>query len=534
MGQIRQIETEITQAVVYLHGGIVYRRGVVTLLPGQNRFYIVAPFQSIQENSIILDFQGKAQHVNYAMPQDIPADTNNEEQEEITQHTDQIDRIKEELEVCQFVKGKIQSIRIDQTDRQTEPKECLQAIQIFSDELIKNNEKIRQLKKRCAEEEQVLKRLRFENEKGQEQKRGLLVEAMVDMEGEAVFTLSYIEKKISWRPFYEINVLALNRPMRVTLRGKVLQQTGEDWHQTEISLVYGDMNQSNKISVLKPWELRMKYNSTHYDSFQSIPVGASAPMPPGGMGETTVLPASGISGMTAVLDRNSQRSKKMTDENWNPQVEQSEPMPSRIEKQTMVKYTMTGKYEVESGKEGMTLDIHHFDVPAEYQYYAIPKQDVGGFLTGEIGQLDSANLHECEARIYVRGVYVGETWLSRIREKGKHRISLGRDDRIETQWKQISRMESEARLAGKNSVSFVYELVVTNHMDETVKIVINDQIPKSEDKDILIKVDELTGGQLNEETGEVVWNGTMAAHGTGRFRVAFTVSYPKGKTIWNL
>jgi hypothetical protein len=64
-----------------------------------------------------------------------------------------------------------------------------------------------------------------------------------------------------------------------------------------------------------------------------------------------------------------------------------------------------------------------------------------------------------------------------------------------------------------------------------VSILVEDQVPVSNDKDIEVEVDEKSEGNLEEATGKISWQLNIPAGETKKIKLAYTVKYPKNKRI---
>ena len=63
------------------------------------------------------------------------------------------------------------------------------------------------------------------------------------------------------------------------------------------------------------------------------------------------------------------------------------------------------------------------------------------------------------------------------------------------------------------------------------KVTLIDQIPVSQDKEIGVEKNELSGGKYNEENGEVTWEFDLEAKGEKSFTLAYNVTWPKDKRL---
>ena len=60
---------------------------------------------------------------------------------------------------------------------------------------------------------------------------------------------------------------------------------------------------------------------------------------------------------------------------------------------------------------------------------------------------------------------------------------------------------------------------------------VKDQIPLSTSKEIQIETVDLSGGKLDESTGEIIWTLALEPNETTELLISYSVRYPKNKTI---
>ena len=80
----------------------------------------------------------------------------------------------------------------------------------------------------------------------------------------------------------------------------------------------------------------------------------------------------------------------------------------------------------------------------------------------------------------------------------------------------------------------MYEITVRNTKNTSAEILLQDQLPISQNKEIEVKTEELSGGDYNTETGTVKWKLKLQPNETKKIRLGFTVKYPKGKQVTGL
>ena len=82
--------------------------------------------------------------------------------------------------------------------------------------------------------------------------------------------------------------------------------------------------------------------------------------------------------------------------------------------------------------------------------------------------------------------------------------------------------------------TFAYEISLRNTKKDAVEVLMQDQVPLSSDKEITIELMESSGAIYDEESGKLTWRVNLAPSETKKFRLIFSVKYPKNKSIQNL
>ena len=65
-------------------------------------------------------------------------------------------------------------------------------------------------------------------------------------------------------------------------------------------------------------------------------------------------------------------------------------------------------------------------------------------------------------------------------------------------------------------------------------MLLEDQVPVSNDKTIEVSVDNISGAEHDAQTGKLKWNIDLEKMETVKKTVAYTVAYPKDKVVRNL
>ena len=91
---------------------------------------------------------------------------------------------------------------------------------------------------------------------------------------------------------------------------------------------------------------------------------------------------------------------------------------------------------------------------------------------------------------------------------------------------------SDKKVVGSNRKdNYMYEITLKNNRDIPVTIDLFDQIPISQDSDISVTVDESSNAEYSETTGKLVWKVSLNPSEVKKYKIGFTIKYPKDKKI---
>ena len=178
-----------------------------------------------------------------------------------------------------------------------------------------------------------------------------------------------------------------------------------------------------------------------------------------------------------------------------------------------------------------TTEIARYQLPATYQYLGIPRADKDAFLVADATQWQQYSLLEGEASVYFENSFVGKTILDPTVVNDTLHFSLGRDNGIRIQRTKVSDRSTRRLLATTQEQSLTWRITVKNSRKEAVSLTLRDQIPVSENSNITVTTEELSGGQLDKTTGIVEWQLQLQPNEQREFIVAYRVKYPKSRWL---
>ena len=211
---------------------------------------------------------------------------------------------------------------------------------------------------------------------------------------------------------------------------------------------------------------------------------------------------------------------------------ESIPVPSvQKENQTTVDFEIEMPYTINSDNKSYVVEMTNYELPAQYQYYAIPKIQKDAFLIANINNWEQYNLLEGEANIFFEGTYIGKSLMDVRYITDTLSVSLGIDKKVSVNRQKIKDFTEKQFIGNKKIEIREWEISVKNNKTESINMIVLDQIPVPTSEDISISVENLSKGDLNEENGEVQWDFSLDPTKEIKFNLKYTAKYAKGRNL---
>ena len=215
----------------------------------------------------------------------------------------------------------------------------------------------------------------------------------------------------------------------------------------------------------------------------------------------------------------------------NHQYESQPLLTSFIENQTTVEIEVKEPYSIKSDGEKLMVDLKLYAIPAEYEYYAVPKIDKDAFLMARIVQWDQYNLLEGEANLYFEDAYIGRSILNAKALTDTLSISLGRDKNIVIARTKADQFNRRRAIGSNQTETRGFKIVVKNKKSQSIKLTLFDQLPVAVNSDINVNPLELSGALLDSKTGKLTWQQIMEPQQQKEFILQYEVKYPKRESV---
>ena len=407
---------------------------------------------------------------------------------------------------------------------------------------------------------------------------------------QAYFSITYFVKNAGWFPSYDIRSEGVNKPLTLSYKANIFQNTQEDWKDVELTLSSSSPSISNVLPELKPYWLDYGLAPPRYDNNligntisgvvtdnkrQPI-IGASIIVPGTTIGAITdangrysiTLPDGKRSLQFAAIGYTTQtrdaysntlnirlqedvaveesavvgfgaapksvmRSARVTSNAMmdTEAVEESEVMAVE-QSQTMAGYefSIVRKLSIPSDGKSVVTEIGRYELPATYLYKSVPKINKDVYIIAESTQWKNHNLLEGEATIYFDNSFVGKTVLNPYQTSDTLSLSMGQNKAIRVQRTKVNESTSRKLIASNQVQTLTWLITVENTQNQPIAIQVQDQLPVSIDNSIEVSAEKLSGGKMNDN-GIVTWTLNLQPGEKRKLLLQYKVKSPKGNRL---
>nr|WP_294794739.1 DUF4139 domain-containing protein [uncultured Mucilaginibacter sp.] len=405
------------------------------------------------------------------------------------------------------------------------------------------------------------------------------------------FTLSYVVKNAAWYPTYDIRAKNVNSPIAIAYKANVSQQSGEEWKNIKLTLSTGNPTVSGSKPQLDPYYLNYgmfyqsnnaitKVSGTVFDNQNrsslpgttvrvkgtSIATATNADgkytiQIPGGANHVLEFLALGYESIeqpvnSTTINAGLNASATMLNEVVITNSDFSNQLAGRVaglnvtkarlngkdftttpivvnqtENQTNIEFNIDDPYTIPGDGKQYLVNVSEVELPATYQYYTAPKLSTDVFLTASLTDWNKYNFLSGEANLFFEGTFIGKSLIDTQVSSDTLNLSLGVDKNIvvtRTLQKDLAEKQS---LGSNKKETKNWQIVVKNRKNQQVNLLVEDQVPVSQNSAIEVETQELSAGNMDKTTGRVSWNLTLNSQAEKKLDLKYQVKYPKNQQV---
>ncbi|NEU99566.1 mucoidy inhibitor MuiA family protein [Bradyrhizobium uaiense] len=331
----------------------------------------------------------------------------------------------------------------------------------------------------------------------------------------ATLRVTYAVRSARWMPIYDarLDTGAKDRKPAIELvrRAEITQSTGEDW--SNVALVVstvrvargGNAPDLNSLIVRYPQPPRPLAAGRAFDSVQQ---------------PSALMPAPAAPSMEQHLF------KKAEEQEAAAEVSAFQ-----------ATFKIPGRVNVSANEGAKSLRISTATITPDLAVRAVPVIDPTAFLEASFVQADDAPLLPGQVSIYRDGIFVGRSRMATAAKDETVRLGFGADDKVKIERTVVKRNEGSAGLIVTTSKTDerAFKTTVRNGHDFPIKVAIQDQLPVSENDDIVVEMlpssTPATTTNLRDKRGVLEWAFEAKAGEVRDINFAWRMRWPKDKGV---
>lgn len=330
--------------------------------------------------------------------------------------------------------------------------------------------------------------------------------------------VSYLVSGAGWTPIYDLRSEVASNQVNLSYKAQVFQNTGIDWNEIPLSISTNNPYHNKTKPTLHPWYVDYfvynRYNKKEKDRRDNYKES-------GKLQETTKSLDYDYPAASGTVPAAEELEDAIT----------SDQFVQVVDHIISAEFKIDLPYTIKSNNEQHMVLVKNVDLDAEFKYYSVPKFDASAYLVAQISKLDELQLVPAKANIFFDGSYLGETYLNPSNMDDTLNLSLGKDPNIIVK-RTLLKQECKDKVIGtKMERKYAYAIEVKNLKSKAIELIIQDQIPITQNTEIEIETLELSKGDLDERTGIIEWKYTIKPKGKKDIKFTYEIKHDKDKNV---
>ena len=533
----QRVTSEIGDVTIYITGAEVHRTVSTKLKEGRNKLIFtgistVADNKSIQFNADSpVNLVSVSTELDYIAGQQLTGRTKIIS-DSITLLTNQITDLHNERAAYQSEKQLIEQNRSIKGEQKNLSVEELSAMAAYiRKHMMEINKAITEYDKQINDKTNL--KYRYQNQLTElnykESIKSNQIIVIVDSEVDKTVTieLKYMVSNCGWQANYDLLATNVTEQIVLKYKAKVYNNTGNNWNDVNIALSTADPNLSASAPELMPWYLNYAalMNATN-DDFR---------------GNQYVVPDNRgyekwyqNSNLAPQINQNLDGLAFQSGSGTNVAVSNAEAQINFTTIQVSelsTTFLIEDHYTIPCDSKPYLVDITTHNLKASFTHKAVPKLANDAYLLANIVGWEDLDLVPGPTKVYFADAFVGQSYINTSNVSDTLRLSFGRDPKIPVTRKLVQEYSDKKVVGNNRRDTYTYTIIAKNNRDTPVRVDMYDQIPISQDSDISVTIDEISGATYNELTGQLSWLVSLNPGESKSIKIAFTLKYPKDKVI---
>jgi uncharacterized protein (TIGR02231 family) len=341
----------------------------------------------------------------------------------------------------------------------------------------------------------------------------------------ALLRVSYAVRGARWSPLYDARLDTgkdsgkdtgkdgRKPAVELVRRAEIAQATGEDWQDVQLAVSTARTAKGGSAPELRP--LIVRYSLPR-------PVLSRAPM-------STVPPPG-----AAPAPKSADKPEEAAAELRGMAAEEQE--ASADTQVFQVVYRIPGRISIPASDGARNFRISSATITPDLLLRAVPAIDATAFLEADFKHAEDAPLLPGPVAIYRDGTYVGRGQIAMTAKDENVRLGFGADDSVKIVRSTVRQLEGSAGILNTaRTERRDYKTTIRNGHDMPIRIIVEDQVPVSENDDVKVELLTVTTPPtekaVRNRRGVMAWSLDLAPGASRDLRIAWLVRWPADKMV---
>src|SRR6185369_14699658 len=353
---------------------------------------------------------------------------------------------------------------------------------------------IRDAQRKQRELDREIARLEQDRAQKPPSKMEVKIELAAAAATKATLRVTYAVRNARWVPLYDarLDTGAKDRKPALELvrRAEITQNTGEDWSNVALSVSTVRTARGGNAPDLKSLVVQ----------YPQVPRPMSA-----GLSDSAVSSAAPAPDRQRLLRSSGGKSEE-------PAMEKAAEQQAAADVSGFqVVFKIPGRVSLGASEGAKSLRVSTATIAPDLAVRAVPVIDPTAFLEASFKQAEDAPLLPGRVSIYRDGTFVGRGRMNAASKDETVRLGFGADDKVKIERSVLKRNEGSAGLLVTTSKTDerAFKTTVRNGHDFPIKVAIEDQLPVSENEEILVEMlpstTPPTSTNLRDKRGVLEW-----------------------------
>ena len=336
--------------------------------------------------------------------------------------------------------------------------------------------------------------------------------------------LKYLATNATWYPNYDLRCTKINEPVNLILKGKIVNQTGIEWKNVQVSLSTADPNSYAVSPTLDPLYLYIR-QPIAYQNKKAIPKATyqNAPQQQEQLIEKDNVIAKDLRRIASkpIEDEGSVAMTPM----WETTTTQSRSLATE--------YTIDLPYTIPSDGKEVGVEVKKIEMPGNFRYFAVPKKSKDAYLQLELTDWNTYDLIAGEASVYFEGNFVSKTNIDPTSADDTLYVNMGKDPKVVIERKLDKKYSSQKSLGSQVKLERTFKITVKNNKAEPINLLIEDQVPVSSGNQIEVIFIGAKGADYDANSGKLKWELQVESGRSRVLDINYDIKFPKGMVLYS-